>query len=402
MTLSALALVDLTQAKNFLRIDAAISFHINAEYVGAGDGDETHFPLDHAPVEGSLELYLNNVLQTEPTNYSIVGMVITFVEAPTDGYPVTASYDHSEPSPSSCCCNDYVGVGDNNTKVFNLSYTPIEGSLELYVDDVLQIEVTDYTIDGVAITFVEAPHMKDIITAIYCRLAPLSSFESYEDNLLERLIEAATKKAEDYTGRAFVQGSITESHNGDGSKVLRLYKQPVVSVSSVSYKRIVRNTGDGATVDFSLGYTPKSGSLTVYVNGILQTEGGEQDYTLSGQVVTFASAPADDAELIFRFEVSMALGSSYFEQIHIGRLSGSWLSGYEYVIAYTAGYAFTRALAQVAVPDAMLAVLLIISDLYENRGDKIDSINISGIGSTSYKMPSRAEELLRLLRTELC
>jgi hypothetical protein len=319
MTLSALALVDLTQAKSYIRMDTASSLRVDAEYVGAGDGE---------------------------------------------------------------------------TKVFTLDYTPIEGSLRLYVNGVLQVETDDYTISGVTVTFVAAPTLNHPITASYDRVAV--------DNTLERLIEAATKKAEDYTGRAFVQGEITESHHGNGSKVLRLYKQPVVSITSVSYKRIVRNTGDGETVAFSLGYTPKSGSLTVYKDGVLQTV--DEDYTLSGQIVTFVSAPADGAELIFRFEVSMDLSSGYFEQIHIGRLTGSWLSDYEYVVVYKAGHAATRALAQVSVPDAMMAVLIAIANWYDNRLG-LSSANISGVGSASYSglgLPDASKELLSSLRTELC
>ena len=326
MSLSATALVTLTEAKSFLRLDAASDLRIDAEFVALGDGTTKIFTLDYTPIEGSLRLYVNNVLQTETDDYSISTATITFVTAPTLNHPITASYD---------------------------------------------------------------------------KIATDDTFEDFDDDLLERMIEAATRRAEDYTGRAFVQREITESHHGNGSKVLRLYKRPVVSVSSVSYKRIVRSTGDGETVAYSLGYTPKSGSLTVYVDDILQTK--DVDYTLSGQTVTFTSAPADDAELIFRFEVSLTLSSSYFEHLHIGRLSGSWLSEYEYVIVYTAGYSATRTLAQVTVPDAMMAVLISIANIWENRLG-LTSQNVSGVGSTSFGglgLPDASKDLLRSLMVEV-
>ena len=54
------------------------------------------------------------------------------------------------------------------------------------------------------------------------------------DELIEMLIEAATKKAEDYTGRAFVQREIVETRIGDDRQVLKLYRQPIVSVASIT------------------------------------------------------------------------------------------------------------------------------------------------------------------------
>lgn len=325
--LSDTALIDLTQAKNYLSMDAAASLHIEAEYVGAGDGE---------------------------------------------------------------------------TKIFNLDNTPIDGSLRLYVNNVLQVETTDYTISGAAITFVTAPTTDHPITATYDKAASADTFELFDDDLLERLIEAATKEAESYTGRCFVQRSITESHNGNGFRSLRLYRQPIVSVSTVSYKRMMRSKGDGSTVAFSLGYTPKTDSLSVYVDGVLKTI--DVDYTLSGQIVTFSAAPADGAELIFKFEVSLVLGSSYFEQIYIGRLIGTWLSNYQYVVTYTTGYGADRAAAQAAVPNVVIAVLTAVANWYENRSGST-SQSVSGVGTATYVglgLPDASKKLLDSLRVELC
>ena len=256
MTLSATALVDLVTAKNYLRIDAAASLHISAEFLGVGDGSDVTFDLNNTPIEGSLKLYVNDVLQVETTDFSISTATITFVTAPTLNYGITASYDYS--------------AGDD-------------------------------------------------------------TFESYDDELLENLINAATKKAEDYTGRAFVQREIIETHIGDNKPVLRLYKQPVVSVDTI---------------------------------------------TVGGDDLT-----------------------TWTERLTIGRLYHSvvWPLDYEIVVTYTAGYAATRAATQALVPDAVQAVLLMVAYLYENRTDQVDSINITGIGSTSYKLPSQAEDLLKPL-----
>ena len=141
MTLATTALITLPQAKNHLKLDAAASLHIDAEYVGVGDGSDTTFDLDHTPVTGSLKLYLNNVLLTETTHFSIVAAAITFVVYPPTGQAITASYDYA---------------------------------------------------------------------------ASDDTFESYDDELLETLINAATKKCEDYCRRAFIQRAITEYRVGDG------------------------------------------------------------------------------------------------------------------------------------------------------------------------------------------
>lgn len=263
MSLSNTALVTLIQAKNFLRVDAAASLHVDAEYVGAGDaGGTVEFNLDHTPVEGSLKLYVNNVLQTETTHYSISTATITFVTAPPDGHPITASYDYA--------------AGDK-------------------------------------------------------------TFEAYDDDLLERLIEAATKKAEDWTGRAFVQREITETHIGDNKQVLKLYKQPIVadSISSIT------------------------------VGGVALTSWSER----------------------------LSIGRLYHLIV--------WTLDAEIVVVYTAGYGADRAATQALIPNAVAAVLLILANLFENRTDQLKSESIAGLGSVTYDIPSQAKELLNPLRTNV-
>lgn len=251
MSLSDTALVTLVQAKNYLRVDAAASLHVDAEFVGVGTGSAVEFDLDNTPVEGSLKLYVNDVLQVEDTDFTIAVATITFTTAPTLNHGITASYDYA---------------------------------------------------------------------------ASANTFESYDDDLLERLIEAATKKAEDYTGRAFVQREITETHIGDKRQVLKLYKLPAVEVTSIT-------VGDDAL-------------------------------------------------------------SEYSERLTIGRIYHYtvWPLDYEIVIVYTAGYGVDRAATQVLVPDVVVAVLLMIAYLYENRVDLVHAESVSGIGSVTYELPLYVEK----------
>ena len=320
MAISSEALITLAQAKNYLRLDAAASVIVPAEYVGEGDGSETEFDLDNTPIDGTLKLYVNNVLQVETTDYAISTATITFVTAPTSGYPITANYEYS---------------------------------------------------------------------------ANADTFVAYDDDELEDIIEAATKIAEDYSGRAFIQRSVTEYHMGDGDTVLRLFKSPVDSITSVV--RDVsesKSDGDGSTVAWTLSETPTSGSVKVYADGVLQTL--ITDYTVSGSVVTFVSAPAADVKIGMTYTHTIIKINEYSEQLQKDRIIGAavWAKNIVYTVVYVAGEASTRAATQALVPDAVMAVLLIISDLYEHRGDTVGSDNISGIGSTTYTLPSRAERLL--------
>lgn len=290
---------------------------------------------------------------------------------------------------------EYVGEGDASETEFTLDNTPIGGSLRLFVNNVLQVETTDYSISTATITFVTPPGSGLSITASYDYAASADTFESYDDDILEGLIEAATKIAEDYSDRAFIQRSITEYHEGDGDKTLRLFKRPVVSIASVV--RDVSETasdGDGSTVDWTLQEEPTSGSVKVYVDGALQTL--TTDYTISGSVVTFVSAPADGAKIAFTYTHTIIAISEYTEQLQKGKIIGQavWARKIIYTIVYIAGEAATRAATQALVPDAVTAVLLILSDLFEHQGDTVDSENIAGLGASSYKLPSRAERIL--------
>lgn len=55
-------------------------------------------------------------------------------------------------------------------------------------------------------------------------------------------------------------------------------------------------TVNGVNTTFSLGYTPVSGSVYLYLNGVLQ-EGGGNDYTISGSTITMVSAPETGSKL---------------------------------------------------------------------------------------------------------
>lgn len=291
---------------------------------------------------------------------------------------------------------EYVGMGDGETTVFTLDNAVVEGSLRLYVDGELQMENIDFTLSDTTITFTTAPAPDMPITASYDKVATDGTFESYDNEVFEILIEAATQKAENYTGRAFVQCEITEKHFGDGTTILKLYRQPVVSVSSVTRYHTERvGTGDGETMKFTLDNTPVVDSVKLYVDGVLQVK--DTDYTISEATITFVVAPANGAKITANYSTEI---SDYTEWLNIGRLKREilWAQSYIYEIVYIAGYGVDRVATQALVPQVVNAVLLILAFLWENRVDRVDKDSISGLSSTSYKLPSQAEELLNPYR----
>jgi len=257
MSLIATALTTLTEAKAYLKIDHAAALQVFAEYVGMGDGETKVFTLDNTPIDGSLKLYLDGTLQTETTHYSISTATVTFVTAPGNNKPVTASYDYA--------------AGDN-------------------------------------------------------------TFESYDDSLLEEAINAATKIVEDYCGRAFITRTVTENRIGNGDKLIRLNKMPIDSITSV--------TLDGT-------------ELTV-----------DTDY--------------DDNLLTMGWL----------------KRASKWTKDKTLVVVYDAGDCADLDAVRSDYPQAILATLLIMADLYENRGDRVAVESITGTSSTTYNMPSKAKTIL--------
>lgn len=61
-------------------------------------------------------------------------------------------------------------AGNSSTTIFTLSQTPaVSAQVEVFVDGILQIVTTDYSISGTSLTFVTAPETGQDIKAIYSR-----------------------------------------------------------------------------------------------------------------------------------------------------------------------------------------------------------------------------------------
>ena len=98
--MSLTALVTLNQARNYIQSNPASTLIVSAEYVGMGDGGTKVFTLDHTPVSGSLQLYVNGTLKVQDTDFTLSTATVTFRNAPTLNHHLTASYVYTATSDS--------------------------------------------------------------------------------------------------------------------------------------------------------------------------------------------------------------------------------------------------------------------------------------------------------------
>jgi hypothetical protein len=64
-------------------------------------------------------------------------------------------------------------------------------------------------------------------------------------------------------------------------------------------KEVLTSLVDGTETEFVLAATPNAGAyVQVFVNGLLQSEGASEDYTISGDTITFNTAPESGWKLI--------------------------------------------------------------------------------------------------------
>jgi len=133
------------------------------------------------------------------------------------------------------------GPIDSVNKIFFLRFTPELNSEHLYYNGLLQDkgDQLDYLISGKTITFKNPPKTNSKL---------LCSYRTYSEiNFID-------------------------------------HEHPIGSV-------------DGINKSFELSITPKTGSEHVYLNGLLQDFGENNDYTINGKIITFNISPPESSKV---------------------------------------------------------------------------------------------------------
>jgi hypothetical protein len=142
---------------------------------GTIDGNNTAFALSNAPnPSSSLMVFVNGVLQTNGTDFSLASNRITFASGskPHAGDVLQASYRLGATSEITFVDGGTPSGTINGTNVsFTLPSTPNPGpSLKLYKNGILMMPNLDYTLTGAAITFsstASAPAAGDSLQTYY-------------------------------------------------------------------------------------------------------------------------------------------------------------------------------------------------------------------------------------------
>ena len=111
--------------------------------------------------------------------------------------------------------------GDGSTTVFTLNFSPPSSYLgtdkfQVYVDDVLKTNTTDYSVSGTTLTFVSAP--ADGTENVDVRFQVISSDDKCRIYLWKNMIWSSMTSAQKITAEA-MEGTVTETHiDNDGIK----------------------------------------------------------------------------------------------------------------------------------------------------------------------------------------
>jgi hypothetical protein len=152
--------------------------YVDAETpAGTLNGSNTVFTLTTAPEPvASLTLFRNGILLKQGSDYTLAVTTVTFfsTEAPQSGDLLTASYRYMTTATSSTVqyadAETPAGTMDGSNTAFALAQAPLPAaSLQLYRNGTVLKQGVDYTLSGLAITFLSTavPKAGDIVTAFY-------------------------------------------------------------------------------------------------------------------------------------------------------------------------------------------------------------------------------------------
>ena len=114
----------------------------------------------------------------------------------------------------------------------------------------------------------------------------------------------------------------------NGSRIFITYmgRQLLTSTTALSSPHIDSFTGDNSTTAFTLTRTPSVAgavNMIVFVGGTFQVFGASNDYTVSGETLTFNSAPANSAKIT---AIQLAESNNVIDTVADGSITAAKLS----------------------------------------------------------------------------
>ena len=181
-------------------------------------------------------------------------------------------------------------TADGSTTTFTLNFTVgSTASLMVSVAGVLQEPETAYNISdgGTKIVFTAAPESGDTVFIVFLGIA-------YDVGTL--------------IGTGAITGQTAETSVADDDLILifdtsasalrKMTKANFAPAVSLTYSSGTA-TGDGSTTGFTINSGRAVNDTLVMVNGVTLIP--TADYTISGTTLTFATAPAASAEIVYRY-----------------------------------------------------------------------------------------------------
>jgi hypothetical protein len=197
-----------------------------------GNGSQTEFSLSTTPDnENQTMVFLNGVYQNKDT-YTISGSNVVFTGIATANDTIEVSTFTRVLSVDSSMYKTRIYQGDGSTTTFTISSGHTANTILLFNNGVAQFPVDDYTVGGTTLTYVLPPGSDE---TIQIRELPLNTLVPSTQALMRRY------------------------------------------------------TANGTQTTFTVTSGQTANSMFVYENGICQVP--INDYTVSGTILTFTTAP---------------------------------------------------------------------------------------------------------------
>ena len=228
----------------------------------SGNGSNTIFTLSVSTDTEKTFVYLNGILQTPTTDYSVSNTTLTFVTAPpSDNAIEVRSFDIPSVADLTVTSDNYIANGTQTTFTLSTSLSSDTTSL-VFLNGITQIPTTDYGISGSTLTFVSAP--------------------------------------------------------ANGTKV-QVTSFTAEDISTTTY------TGNGSNTEFTLGTTSTTSKTIVSINGVTQTPVDDYSVSGTTLIFAVAPANNDKivARAIPSTASSTAGGNTQIQYNKSGSLGGS-------------------------------------------------------------------------------